>query len=216
MKTNTAPDVVLDWRIPATPRGVSGALRRFLGPGRTRSENVAEVAGQLVGMSLLSAYLATTGGWSERSPLQLAVLAVMVFDLVGGVLTNATNPAKRWYHRPGHGSGRRLLFVASHLLYLVAIPLVLHAGGWTWFAVNAALLLSAAVLIEALPVELKRVSAVGLYLVAVLVNLTWLPLPESLAWFGFLFYLKLLVCFLVPEAPMVSGRRPLPGKEVRP
>lgn len=215
MNPQAPPGIAIDWHIPPTPPGPAGALRRFLGPGRTRGENIAEAAGQLVGMSLLAAYLAATGGWSDRSALQLAVLAFMVFDLVGGVLTNATNPAKRWYHRPGHGSRRRLLFVASHLAYLVAVPAVLDAGGWAWFVVNTALLLGSAVLIEALPVELKRVSAVGLYLGAVLVNLTWLPLPAWLAWFGLLFYLKLLVCFLVPEAPMVSTRRSPAGNGVR-
>ncbi|PRX43472.1 hypothetical protein B0I33_11590 [Prauserella shujinwangii] len=194
--------LALDWRIPPTP---PGAVRRFFGPGRGRAENVVELAGQLTGTALLAAYLGHTGGWSGRSPLELAVLAVMVVDLVGGVLTNATNPAKRWYHRPGAGTRRRLLFVGSHLAYLVAVPLVLDAGGWVWFAGNAALLLGSAILLEALPVHLKRPAAMGLYLGAVLVNLTWLPLPAALLWFPVLFYLKLLVCFLVPEAPLVRA-----------
>ncbi|KAA5832774.1 hypothetical protein F1721_17530 [Saccharopolyspora hirsuta] len=197
------PDgLVVEWRIPPTPRGVAGALRRFLGPGRTRAENAVELAGQLLNMALLVLCIAWFEGWGG-SVLQGVVLAVMVFDLVGGVLTNATNAAKRWYHRPGPGMrGKRLLFIASHLLYLVAVVFVLEAGGWPWLLVNAALLLTGAVLVEVAPVEVKRLAAVGLYLAAVLVNLTWLPLPAALAWFPVLFFLKLLVCFMVPEAPV--------------
>ncbi|WP_199434675.1 hypothetical protein [Qaidamihabitans albus] len=201
-ETGAPAGVTLDWRIPPTPRGPAGALRRFLGPGRTRGENLVEFGGQVVGMSLLAAYITSTDGWTGRSPLQIALLAIIVFDLVGGVLTNSTNPAKRWYHRPG-SRHRRLLFIGSHLAYLVAVPLLLHAGGWPWLLGNAALLLGSAALIEALPVQLKRPAAMALYLSAVLVNLTWLPLPEPLLWFPVLFFLKLLACFLVPEAPMV-------------
>lgn len=208
---NAPAGVALDWRIPPTPAGPAGALRRFMGPGRTRGENVVELGGHLAGVALLVAYITNTGGWSGRSPLQIVVLAVMVFDLVGGVLTNATNPAKRWYHRPAAGGGRRrMLFVGSHVVYLVAVPTLLGAGGWGWLLGNLALLLGSAALVEALPVELKRPTAMGLYLTAVLVNLTWLPLPESLVWLPILLYLKLVVCFLVPEAPMVRSRREAP------
>ncbi|MDA3643252.1 hypothetical protein LZ318_20400 [Saccharopolyspora indica] len=198
----TPGDVVIEWRIPSTPRGVGGVLKRFIGPGRTRLENVVEAVGQLLNMALLALCIAWFGGWGG-AVLPDVVLAVMVFDLVGGVLTNATNAAKRWYHRPAPGMrGKRLLFIASHLLYLVAVVFVLDAGGWRWLLINAALLLAAAVLVEVAPLEVKRLAAVGLYLAAVLVNLTWLPLPAVLAWFPVLFFLKLLVCFMVPEAPM--------------
>lgn len=204
------PGVRIDWTIPGTPPGPRGALRRFFGPGTTRTEAVVQAVGTAVGSALLTTHVTLTSGWTSLSPLGVVVLGILVLDLVGGVVTNATNPAKRWYHRDDATAGHRVGFVVAHLLYLVAVPTVLDAGGWMWAAVNSVLLLGSTFAIEAAPVELKRPVAFALYVVVVLVNLTWLPLPPSLVWLPVLFFLKLLVCHLVPEAPLVRDSRQEP------
>ncbi len=68
----------------------------------------------------------------------------------------------------------------------------------------AALLLGGAALVEGVPVHLRRPTAMAAYLAALLVNVAVAPLPAELAWVPPLFFLKLLVCHLVPEAPLRS------------
>lgn len=54
----------------------------------------------------------------DWTPWQLGAIAILGFDLVGGVLTNATAAAKRWYHRPGQGCLQHMAFVSMHLFQL--------------------------------------------------------------------------------------------------
>lgn len=199
------PDVVVDWAIPETGGGWSGRIERFLGPGKTRAEQVVEVGGGLVGLALVAWLILHTGAHRQWSGLQNAVVAVAAVDLVGGVLTNATSSAKRWYHRVRPRASRaRLVFVASHVVHLLALALVVPHGV-VWAAVNGVLLLAGAGLVEAVPLEVRRPTATATWVVAVTINLVLLPLPPALAWVVPFFFLKLLVGHLVPEAPLRSA-----------
>ncbi|MEU7072419.1 hypothetical protein AB0B30_31525 [Streptomyces narbonensis] len=201
-------DLEIVWDIPATPPGFAGRLERFMGPGKTRSETAVEAAGLVACALLLVAGMRASGAWSEWSGPQCAVVALVGLDLVGGVLTNATNAAKRWYHRPDPRTRRsRLLFVSAHVLHLLAVGLVVLSGDWSWVLGNAALLLAGAAVVEFTPLHLKRPVAMSALMAAVLVNLFWLEVPSVLGWFAPLFFLKLLVCHLVPEAPLERRRR---------
>lgn len=42
------------------------------------------------------------------SLFQYAIAVILVFDIVGGIATNATSTAKRWYHRAERGLPQRL------------------------------------------------------------------------------------------------------------
>ncbi|WP_043626408.1 hypothetical protein [Nonomuraea candida] len=194
----------IDWDIPATPPGWKGALQRFMGPGKTRAEQQAELTGSLACTALLGWHLIAApihGSWP-----QWALAALIGLDLVGGVMTNATNAAKRWYH---HKPPRaRLGFVAAHTAYLAAMAFVVMDTAWSWFLANTTLLLAGALLIEKARLEAKRPAAMAAYMTAILVNQTALPVPDTLDWFTTLFFLKLLVCHLVPEAPLRSPGRP--------
>ncbi|MGW6918735.1 hypothetical protein ACWGB8_33685 [Kitasatospora sp. NPDC054939] len=203
-------DLEVDWAIPPSGAGLGGRLERFMGPGKSRAESAAEFAGAAVCVLLLVAGIAASGAYRDWSGWQLVVVAVAGLDLVGGVLTNATNAAKRWYHREAPGVRRaRLLFVGAHVVHLAAFGLVVLDDP-VWLLGNGALLAAGAAAVEFAPVELKRVTAMTAYAAAVLVGLFWLEVPTALAWFGPLFFLKLLVCHLVPEAPL-RARRPSDG-----
>ncbi|WNF25490.1 hypothetical protein RI138_00980 [Streptomyces sp. C11-1] len=196
-------DLKIVWDVPATPPGLAGRVERFMGPGKSRSESAVEIAG-IVGCGLLLAVgVWASGVWHELSGVQLVVVGLAGLDLIGGVLTNATNAAKRWYHRRASGARRaRLLFVAAHLIHLMAMGFVVLSGDWRWTLANAALLLAGAAIVEFTPLHLKRPVSMAALMAAVLVNLFWLEVPASLGWFAPLFFLKLLVCHLVPEAPL--------------
>ncbi|MER6387066.1 hypothetical protein ABT236_01135 [Streptomyces sp. NPDC001523] len=200
-------DLRIACETPATPPGLVGRLERFTGPGKSRSESIVEAAG-LVGCGLLlAAGLWTSGAAADWSTVRLLVVALVGLDLIGGVLTNATNAAKRWYHRPDPGVRRaRLLFVAAHLAHLAVMGLFVLSGDGAWTLANSALLLGGAATVEFTPLDLKRPAAMAVWMAAVLINLFWLPAPVELAWFAPLFFLKLLVCHLVPEAPPVRRR----------
>ncbi|MEU6313027.1 hypothetical protein [Streptomyces sp. NPDC047014] len=201
-------DLRISWEIPETPTGFAGRLERFMGPGKSRSESVVESVGLTGCAVLLAAGLWGSGAVREWSAGQVTVVALMGLDLVGGVLTNATNAAKRWYHRADPGARRaRLLFVSAHLLHLGAMGLYVLGGDLGWTAGNAVLLLGGAMAVEYAPLHLRRPVAMAALMAAVLVNLFWLPVAVALAWFAPLFFLKLLVCHLVPEAPLERGRR---------
>ncbi|GAA2774442.1 hypothetical protein [Streptomyces showdoensis] len=201
-------DVEIVWDVPDTPPGLAGRLERFMGPGKSRSESAVETAGLIVCGSLLAAGVWTSGIWHGWSTARYAVVALIGLDLIGGVLTNATNAAKRWYHRPAPGARRaRLLFVSAHLLHLLAMGLVVLSGDWRWTLANGALLLAGAAVVEFTPLPLKRPVSMAVFTAATLVNLFWLEVPSPLAWFAPLFFLKLLVCHLVPEAPLQRRHR---------
>ncbi|WP_420079307.1 hypothetical protein ACN6AT_09815 [Streptomyces sp. JL4002] len=200
-------DLRISWEIPATPPGLAGRLERFMGPGKTRSESAVETVGLIGCALLLAAGLWDSGAAREWTAGQLVVVALAGLDLIGGVLTNATNAAKRWYHRADRGARRaRLVFVSAHLLHLAAVGLYVLSGDLAWTAGNAVLLLGGAAAVEFAPVHLRRPVSMAVLMAAVLVNLFWLPVPAALAWFAPLFFLKLLVCHLVPEAPLERSR----------
>ncbi|WP_433544178.1 hypothetical protein ACQPZG_03025 (plasmid) [Streptomyces sp. CA-294286] len=202
-------DLKIVWDVPPTPPGLVGRVERFMGPGTSPAEWAVGGAGLVVCGFLLVAGTAGSADWRGWSGLQCTVVVLVGLDLVGGVLTNATHAAKRWYHRPGPGRRRaRLLFVTAHLGHLLAVGLIVLSGDWRWTLTHAGLLLAGAVVVEFTPLHLKRPVAMGVLMAAVLVDLFWLDAPAALGWFAPLFFLKLLVCHLVPEAPLERGRRP--------
>ncbi len=178
-----------------------------MGPGKTRAESAVEYTGGVVCVLLLGTYCWTA--LSGRSIAEVVALAVIACDLVGGVLTNATNSAKRWYHRTRSARGR-LTFVAVHTLHIAVVGFLL-LGDPAWFVANTLLLLGSALLIEAVPAALRRPVAMAAYMTVFLINLIALPVPALLAWFIPLFYLKLLICHLIPEVPVGTGHRPRPS-----
>lgn len=182
---------------PAPRKGLLGALDRFIGPGATR----AEVVLQLV-PSVLAAIAAPT--YALRLPIawtpwQLGLIGLFGFDLVGGVLTNATNAAKRWYHRPGQGWQQHLSFVAIHLFHIGAVALFFRGGDWAFFGSASAYLLVAAGLILSVPLYLQRPVALGLYGLSLMGSFYLLTPTPGLEWFLPLFFLKLLVSHLLHE-----------------
>ncbi|MBF6168821.1 hypothetical protein IU486_29370 [Streptomyces gardneri] len=200
-------DLQADWSIPATRPGWAGRLERFMGPGKTRAESAVEGIGGVLCVLLIAIYCLPM--ISGRGVVEVVALVVVACDLVGGVLTNATNSAKRWYHRTRSSRGR-LTFVGVHVAHLAVVAFLL-LGEPAWFAANTLLLLGAALAIESAPVELRRPVAMAAYMAVLLINLIAFPVPALLDWFIPLFSLKLLICHLIPEVPVGSRTRPQPS-----
>lgn len=213
-----APARVVDWRRVPPVRGFWGAFDRFFGPGMTAREWIVLLAGILVAyagmIALWTRHDATA--WFPHTALLWALIASA--DVFGGIMTNATNSAKRWYH-PVAASGHRmrLVFISMHIAHLAAIaflvlPFAMQELGfapWQWFALNLALLYALAAAVEFTPLDIQRPVAFAAWLAAVFVNLVVVPLPLILSYFVPLFFLKLLICYVPIEAPWRT--RP-PGK----
>jgi hypothetical protein len=195
------PDLAIDWHVPSPRSGWRGAVDRFFGPGQTQAAVTVQVVG-IGALGALVAVLVATSGIA-LSWWGAVLVGLFAFDALGGILTNATSAAKRWYHRPGTRS-ERLRFVSLHAVYLVILALgVLHSD-WTWLLLNVAILLTFAPVIEYTPLPVRRAVALGLLVAALLLNALIRPLSVGLAWIPLLFYLKLLISHLLPEAPFAS------------
>ncbi|MEM9317059.1 MAG: hypothetical protein AAGA95_20810 [Pseudomonadota bacterium] len=142
-------------------------------------------------------------GWT---PAQYVVATLLAFDLSGGIVTNATSSAKRWYHRPSQKARHHFAFVALHLLHLALVCGLFLDGDGRWFLTTGGALMLSATLVILSPLYLKRPVAYTLYACLLVATIYGLAFPKGLEWFLPLFYLKLLVSHLPPETPF----RPAP------
>lgn len=197
----------IEWTPPEPRPGLAGAWDKFIGPGATD----AELWLQLVGMVGLTAVL-TLINLNQRSDLnwsgwQWLVFLLFAFDLSGGIVTNATATAKRWYHRAGQRFRYHFGFVAVHGLHLAAIAWLFRDGDWLYFAVYYGWLLVGTAVLLRTPQYLQRPLALLLYSSTLLLNISLLQPTSGLAWFIPFFFLKLLVAHLLPEAPFTPESR---------
>ncbi|NER82488.1 MAG: hypothetical protein F6K42_23585 [Leptolyngbya sp. SIO1D8] len=188
---------------PSPHSGLKGQIDRFIGPEATRAEVLLQLVPAIMAAIAAPAYALTLS--SQWTPLQLGLIAVLGVDLVGGILTNATSAAKRWYHRPGQGWRQHLTFVAVHLIHIGLVVLLFRNGDWGYLLGVSGYLLGASAVILRSPLYLQRPIALGLYSLALLGNLyLFIPIP-GLEWFLPLFFLKLLVSHLLYETPYRPG-----------
>jgi hypothetical protein len=190
---------------PAPRSGWKGQLDRLIGPEATPAELILPLVPS-VGAAITAPLYASTLS-IDWNPLQLGLIAILGFDLVGGVLTNATAAAKRWYHRPGQSWQQHMTFVCVHLFHIGLVALLLRGGGGLFFAGVASYLLLAAGLILVSPLYLQRPVALGLYGLALLGDRYLFVLTPGLEWFLPLFFLKLLVSHLLKETVYRPGDR---------
>ena len=137
----------------------------------------------------------------EWSLAQYTVAALLAFDGVGGVVTNATDSAKRWFHRPGQTAAGHLAFASSHIGHFALFAWLFPNAGLAWFAVAAPILLFGAATVVTTPIALKRPVAFAALALSVLVTAFLLPEVPGMDWVLPVFLTKLLVAHLVPEAP---------------
>ncbi len=192
----------IDWTSPEPRAGMLGAWDKFVGPGATSAEEWL----QLIGGALLAGCLAVMLylRWADLNwtGWQLLLAAVLALDLIGGIITNATSAAKRWYHRAGQdGLRSHLPFIAVHGIHLVLVAAVFRGMDWGFFAVSYGYLLAASIVILKIPLYLQRPMALTLFCGGILLGIyLFIPTP-GLEWFIPFFYLKLLVSHLLKEAP---------------
>lgn len=196
----------IEWTVPEPRKGVMGAWDRFIGPGATDAEEWVQLGlGLMIGAGALALYFSTHGleaGW-----LMSGLLVLLCLDLGGGIVTNATASAKRWYHRSGQGVLPHLRFVAIHGLHIAFV-----AWGWAeapieFFVATYGVLLASAAIICAVPLYLQRPVAIGLFGLTLLAAQAGPMVLPGLEWFVPLLMLKLLISHLVAEAPFARAQK---------
>ncbi len=187
------------WNPPPPRTGWNGAWDRLIGPGATRAELWLQLVGA-VGLAVALLAVAVRAATTPLTMLQLGVLALLAFDLSGGIITNATSTSKRWYHREGQRWPQHLAFVLPHGVHLAVLVWLFPALGWSFALLSYLYLIAVTFIIVFVPLYLQRPVALMAYVGALLLNLLLAPLPE-LAWVLPVFFLKLLVAHLLKEAP---------------
>ncbi len=196
-----ARSVVIEWEFPEP----KNALDRFIGPGATKAEILLQFGVPVLFAAVFGGMaLSLSWGWT---PLQIIGAVILALDIVGGVITNATGAAKRWYHRSGQSRRKHLAFVGIHAIQLGAFALLFPGMALTGFSITYGYLWLASVVMLSVPLYLQRpvsliclAGGLGLGLYAVNV-------PVQLEWFIPLFYAKIFVSHLLYEEPY----RPTPS-----
>ena len=204
-KTTCDPPLI-DW-VPPQPRpGMAGWLDRFVGPGATAGELSCQIGAAFAAAVAVPAYAFVAGlNWSSW---QLAVSGLLAMDLVGGVVTNATAAAQRWYHRRGQGARQHLAFAAAHIIQLLLVGWFFRGGDWVFVGVFYAHLMLAVTVVCLSPLYLQRPIAMMFVVGAVLLDQFVFPSVPAMAWFVPVFFVKLLISHLLKEAPYSDRQQP--------
>jgi len=189
----------INWEYPQPRKGLLGALDRFIGPGATSAEVWLQIVPSVLAGIMAPAYAILNDlGWNIA---QLVVAGLFAFDMTGGIVTNATSTAKRWYHREGQGFWQHFVFAAVHVVHLFIVSWLFRSLDWGFFGITASYLLIASVIILRSPQYLRRPIAFLLYAIALLMSMYCLVPTTGLEWFLPFFYMKLLVSHLLREEP---------------
>ena len=192
----------VDWNPPEPRAGLAGQWDRFMGPGLHPAELWLILLPSLAMTVGVVVYATTQNlGWTA---VRFLIAALIAFDLTGGVITNATTTAKRWYHRPGQGMKEHVGFTAVHFIHPLLVAWLFRGGDWLYFAVAYGYLMGAAVLILRTAWGRQRPLAMLFWLGGVLLSLYAFTPTPGLEWFLPFFYAKLLVSHLLKEAPFAA------------
>jgi len=189
----------INWNFPPPRSGLAGALDKFIGPGATRAELVLQIFIAVIAAIIAPLYASYV--ISDWTLAQYILCAVLAFDIAGGVITNATSSAKRWYHRAGQGFKQHFGFASLHLLHLLLVSWLYMAFDVEWVLLTGGYLLVSTATILLVPQYLQRPTGLLGYACGLLIAMYLLPQPAGLEWFLPLFYLKLLVSHLLKEEP---------------
>jgi len=188
-----------DWEIPEERDGLLGRFDKLIGPGATTAEKNLQGYLPFIAGAAMALY-----AWNAPLPwtaMQYVVATLLTIDMVGGVITNATSSAKRWFHREGQGFKQHISFIGIHFIQLGLFSWAFFDLNWGWIALAGGYAILASCMILLTPLYLQRPVALILYSVSLLLCLYGLETVAGLEWFLPIFYLKLLVSHILKEEP---------------
>ena len=199
--------MVIDWDYPEPRKGFLGEWDKFIGPGATKLELIITLGVSVLGglAVLLYSLLSPDVNWGVG---KIIVATILALDLAGGVVANASSPAKRWYHRKEQGFWKHMLFVSVHV-YPILIGLWYRDLDWVYSLVIYGYLLISSMIVLVIPLYLRRPTSFVLFAVTIIFNWYVFSPTPGLEWFIPVLFLKILLGHIVKEEPY----RPIPKKE---
>ena len=193
----------INWDYPQPRQGLAGEWDKFVGPGATTSETlIALIPALLASVALgLYAYLQQLD-WSFW---QYFFGLLFAFDITGGITTNATSAAKRWYHRTGQGFSAHFGFLSLHLFHIILTGWLFRGGDIVYILVFSVELLVSGFIVLKVPLYLQRSIALLLVAIAIVVSLYAFSSTPGMEWFIPFLFIKLLASHLTYEQPYDSG-----------
>ncbi len=189
----------IDWHFPPARTGFFGVIDKLIGPGATNAEKKLQLyIPFMAGFAVVAhAYFNDLEwGWG-----QYLIAGLITVDIVGGIITNATSSAKRWFHREGQGFKQHMGFISIHFVQLTMLSWAFLDFDVFWIASVGGYMMLASAVILLTPLYLQRPIALIMYALAiVLITYQFTPLPD-LVWFLPLFYIKLLLSHVLREEP---------------
>jgi hypothetical protein len=192
-------DPRINWDYPQPRSGIAGSLDKFFGPGTTRAE--AWIEGVFCTAAAIAMPLYAYLNGFDWNLIQYILATLIAFDMVGGIITNATSSAKRWYHRPGQGFKEHYSFIALHVGYLFLVAWLFRSMDWAYFGVISAILLLAAFIVLRVPLYLRRPLAFGMVVITLLINSYGFSPTVGLEWFVPFLFIKLIASHALREEP---------------
>eukprot|EP00581_Thalassiosira_minuscula_P013998 CAMPEP_0183715192 /NCGR_PEP_ID=MMETSP0737-20130205/9527_1 /TAXON_ID=385413 /ORGANISM="Thalassiosira miniscula, Strain CCMP1093" /LENGTH=208 /DNA_ID=CAMNT_0025944281 /DNA_START=238 /DNA_END=864 /DNA_ORIENTATION=- len=194
----------------------SGQLDSFVGPGATKAELVLQFgASFLIGIGCLLVFHETNPNASCKQNIIVAFIGI---DMIGGVVTNSTSAAKRWYHRPGQGFREHMTFITFHALQIGTVAWQYVEGDtekWLYFGLVYGILLVFSAIVLTVPLYLQRPVAMSLVAAVIPESMSQrMPQTPGLEWFLPLLFLKLLVSHLTIETPFCPSSRWIKEKKM--
>lgn len=188
-----------NWHYPAPRPGLAGQWDKFIGPGASTLEQALSLIPSAFAAIAISYYAYTANlGWS---PTQYLVAALIAFDVVGGVATNATSSAKRWYHRDGQTASQHMYFVAVHFLQILLVAYFFRDADITYFLGTYGYLLVASIIVLQVPLRIQRSIALLLVCGAIVISQYLFSPTRGFEWFIPVLFIKLLISHLTTEEP---------------
>lgn len=189
----------ISWELPAFRRGIWGSIDRLIGPGATKAEkNIQLYPPFLFAAGVVAFGLYTQVEWSIW---QYVIIALLALDMFGGVITNATSAAKRWFFREGEGFKQHMTFVALHLLQTAAFSWAFLDFNLMWIAGVYGILLVGSIIVLKTSLYLQRPVAMMIYIATLFLSLYVFETVPYLEWFLPVLFFKILVSHVLREEP---------------
>ena len=135
---------------------------------------------------------------------QMMLVSFLLWDLVGGALSNLTDSTSDWYRQRSFAGN--VAFLVLHLVHPLVATLALGLGNWAWVAFLWLFSLLAGTLILRLVGHPSQRTSAGFFVVfGWLVSMFFFKAPSELVWFTPVFLFKLVYCFSVDHRNTASG-----------
>lgn len=188
----------IDWNYEGKPD-------ELMGTGATSSEKtIAYLSGLIVPLVLVVLGVTGVVQWTWW---QWIITLAIGADISAGVVANALNSCKRFYHspvKPGEEKYRSIknpiLFSAMHV-YPLIIWLAFDRSNWMFALVWYSLLVLSTWIIGQIPLYLRRPTSIIIIACVILVNFYFLiPIP-GFEWLAPLLFIKIIAGHAVREEP---------------